>query len=166
MVGVPAYCRHCGALFASARNTRAGESKAHRKEPEPCPNCSLAATPATEALVLSQGALTVLAGSSYSNSTLRVFATLIAKAAGDTCSTNELKVDAFRLDPRLAELIEQLEQESASVMASLLLVMLALTRCNFDLRLKFDVYEFWLEICARRMIAFAPQAGPLSGSVH
>jgi hypothetical protein len=157
--GIPAYCQQCGSLFASARQSP-------HTATEPCPNCSTDAAPAVDALILSTGVLAMISAGRTSKENLRAFSDLIEAVSCHNLPAEEFRSEAAELDPQFREILEQLDQESASPMASLILVMLILKSCNYDLRISVDVYQVWQQISEDQVVAFTPSGRAVGRLLH
>ena len=79
---------------------------------------------------------------------LRAFSRLIDRAARQEINVDELERQAAEIDPDLGKAVAQARAKTPWTIAALILVMLALKTCNFNVNVdaKVDLNELWHQL--------------------
>ena len=152
MVGFPAYCSHCGTLFQSrligiSPGARI-ESLTLSGNQETCPNCGRMADVVDGVFNAYDDVLELISGPQFTREILRAFSELIEKAAKQEITEDELQKQAAEIDPDLGKAVAQMRAKTPSAMAALILAMLAIKSCNFDVNVdaRIDLNELWHQL--------------------
>ncbi|MCV0395900.1 MAG: zinc ribbon domain-containing protein [Rhizobiaceae bacterium] len=142
MVAIPVYCPHCGNLFASrairiSGNVRNLTLKGCR---ETCPRCGQMATMVNGVFDAADGVLTEIKASNFARPVLEEFAALLARTQLQQVSQGDLETQAAEIDPKLGKLVAAMGGKGIGVLGAVLLViMIVLQRCNFNLDVAVDM---------------------------
>ena len=96
----------------------------------------------------SDGVLELISGPQFTRDILRAFSELIEKAARQEITVNELERQAAEIDPDLGKAVAQVRAKTPWAIAALILAMLALKTCNFNVNVdvKLDLNELWHQL--------------------
>ncbi|WP_394891157.1 hypothetical protein ACG873_07545 [Mesorhizobium sp. AaZ16] len=144
MVQIPAYCEHCGNLFASRLISIQGNVRSLRlsNNKETCPRCGKMASTIDGVFDTADGVMRMLQGPQFSADMLRQFTDLLDKAHVDRLSGDELYQQAAAINPELGKAIAPLRGKSTSVLGIILLIIIAaLQSCDFKLEAKVDINQ-------------------------
>jgi len=88
--------------------------------------------------------LTLLSGPQFTRDILRQFSMLVERAANREITDNQLRAEAEKIDPGLGEVVAQVQKRAGwAATAALLLAVIALRSCNFNVNVEVDLNEIW-----------------------
>ncbi len=141
MARVPAYCPNCGAIFPAPIELGAGASIVLQNCVTNCPFCGGTAQLDGE-FQGAEDAIRVIRSRFITREALKAFAVVLRDAYEKHTSIEETKKRAAAIDPALGEAIDKISASRNVWAASLLVLMFALSHCNFDVKVSLDMNEF------------------------
>jgi hypothetical protein len=144
-MSVPVYCPHCGALFSSRAFHFGGNVRNLRLEGnrETCVNCGQLANIVDGTFDISEGVLSLISGPQFTRDVLKAFAELVQRAVNREITPAELQEQAEAIDPELGRAVSKVRASSPYALAILVMIMLTLKNCNFNIDAKVDVNKLW-----------------------
>jgi hypothetical protein len=153
---LPVHCPHCGALFASrAFGISAGniQGVTFIGNKETCINCGKMASIVDGTFDVVDGALKLIAGPALTKEVLQKFADLVERAVQSNMGPEELERQAELLDPTLKEFVVEIAKKSSGPAALLILLVLLLRACHFNLdtkvEMKVDLNKLWDQVAGQ-----------------
>jgi hypothetical protein len=152
-VRIPAYCPSCGAIFPAPVALGPGAKVTFTNVSTNCPFCGGTAMLDGE-FRGAEGAIEIIRSKAITAERLKIFASLIREAYERKITFEETKKRATDIDPQLGEAVDEIHKQGGGIWsASLLLLVLALSRCNFDYRISLDINDL-----AKTMLNRSPAA--------
>ena len=149
MTRVPAYCENCGAIFPAPVGLGAGSKIILKNVVTNCPFCGSLAQLDGE-FEGAGNAIRIIRSKNITPQNLKAFAALLRDAYQKKTSVEETKQQAAKIDPALGEAIESISKSKSVWTASLIVLMFALSRCNFDVNVSLDVNRLLNDIINKR----------------
>jgi hypothetical protein len=157
---LPAHCSNCGTLFGASGAIRGAPGTRIVLEgvSTDCPNCGQMASFLDGTFEIAENAFSLLSGPSFTKRILESFAELVDRAADKQISPDELAKQSGDLDSELGEVVKNLLRgHPVAGVAALIILVLWLRTCHFNMDVKFDVNEFWNQaVAARHGLIYAP----------
>ena len=149
MPRVPAYCPNCGAVFPGPVGLGPGARVILQNVITNCPFCGSNAEMEGE-FRGTENAIQVIRSSVITPDALRAFAEILKDAFQKRATVEETRQRAAAIDPALGEAIEKISGSTALWRASLIVLLLALSRCNFDVKVSVDVNDVLHQMMSRQ----------------
>lgn len=156
MPRVPAYCPNCGAVFAGPIALGPGASIVLENVITNCPFCGKNAAMEGE-FRGTEDAIQVIRSKFITPDALRAFAAILKDAYQKQATIEETRQRAAAIDPALGEAIEKISGSTNLWRASLLVLLLALSRCNFDVKVSLDINDVLHQMMNRQPAEIAQQ---------
>jgi hypothetical protein len=144
MAIIPAYCKSCGSIFASRAFRITGNVSLHLAgNRETCIVCGQMADIVDGTFHATDGFLKMIGGPTLTRDILEQFSSLVERAATKEISLDALEKEVGELDPTLGEAISQILKKSPFAIVTLLIVVLTLKACHFNVEAKVDINQLW-----------------------